>query len=365
MVSSLSVCMQCGSCVASCSVRYDLNLRKLIATHIGRGDAFWSEELWNCTTCHVCQDRCPRGIPLTDLIVQARSEVIERGLVPREIREMLESVQKFANPFGVGKGSKSEWMRDLDLKVVDGSESEPEFEYLLFVGCGVVDSRVRDVAIKAARLLNAAGIDFAVLKDEPCCGNDVKAVGEEGLFEEVKKKNEALFEKYGVSKLIVLSPHCYNAFKNYYGFEVKHISEVLLDAVLDARLTFTEVIEVRVTYHDPCYLGRYNGIYDAPRDLLSAIPGIELVEMQRNRELALCCGAGGGNIVRDLKHRPSLVRVEEAALTAAEVLAVSCPFCLMMLEDAVKVKRVDMKVMDVLELVYESVFGSSELDQNV
>ncbi len=349
----LTACMQCGTCVAACSVKYDLNLRKLIASYLGKGSRFWSDEIWNCTTCHICQDRCPRGIPLTDIIIQTRSQVVEEGRLPREIREMLESIQKFANPFGVGKAKKAEWMRDLNLKFVDSGD----FEYLLFVGCAVVDSRVREVVIKAVKLLEAADIDFAVMKEEPCCGNDVRVVGEEGLFEMIKEENESLFEKYGVEKVITLSPHCYNAFKNYYGLEVEHITEVLIKAVNDARLRFSKVLEVRVTYHDPCYLGRYNGVYEAPRELIRAIPGIEFVEMQRSRELALCCGGGGGNIVRDMKHRPSLRRIDEALLVAADVLTTSCPFCLMMLEDAAKVKRAELNVLDVIELLYDSVFG--------
>lgn len=347
---SLSACMQCAVCSSSCSMRYSMNIRRLIAHYLSKKE-FWSNELWNCTTCHVCQDRCPRGIAITDLIVEARSKVIESGKVPSDVREMLESVQKFANPFGVGKAKKRKWHGN-KFRFAD----ECSFEYLYFAGCGVVDERAGEVARKIAELLEAAGINFAILKDEGCCGNDVRAVGEEGLFEMLKEENMAVFKEYGVEKLIVSSPHCYNAFKEY-GVEVYHVSEIFKRAIEDARLRFRKVVEQRVTYHDPCYLGRYNGVYDAPREVLKAIPGIELVEMPRNRENALCCGAGGGNIVRDVEFRPSLKRIDEAEMVAADILAVSCPFCLMMLEDAVKVKGSEIKVMDVAELLYESVFG--------
>ncbi|WP_456469463.1 (Fe-S)-binding protein [Archaeoglobus sp.] len=349
---SLSACMQCAVCSSSCSMRYNMNVRKLIARYLGNKEKFWSDELWNCTTCHVCQDRCPRGIPITDLIVEARSRTIESGRVPADVREMLESVQKFANPFGVGKAKKRSWHGNR-FKFAD----EGDFEYLYFAGCGVVDDRVAEVARKAAELLEAAGINFAILREEGCCGNDVKAVGEEGLFELLREENMAEFEKYGVEKIIVSSPHCYNAFKNDYGLEVYHVSEIFDRAIKDARLRFRNVLELRVTFHDSCYLGRYNGLYDSPREVLKAIPGIELVEMPRNRENALCCGAGGGNIVRDVEFRPSLKRIDEASLTAADIMAVSCPFCLMMLEDAAKVKKAEIQVMDVTELLYESVFG--------
>jgi len=351
---SLSTCMQCALCSSSCSMRYNMNIRKLIAHYLGKRNEFWSDELWNCTTCHVCQDRCPRGIPITDLIIEARSRTIESGRVPSDVREMLESIQKFANPFGVGKAKKREWHRNMFKFADDG-----DFEYLYFAGCGVVDERVGEVARKTAELLEAADVNFAILREEGCCGNDVKAVGEEGLFEMLREENMAVFEKYGVEKLIVSSPHCYNVFKNDYdGIKVYHVSEIFEKAIEDARLRFRSVLELRVTFHDSCYLGRYNGIYDSPREVLKAIPGIELVEMSRNRENALCCGAGGGNIVRDVEFRPSLMRVDEAEMTAADVLAVSCPFCLMMLEDAIKVKKVEIKVLDVAELLYEAVFGA-------
>ncbi len=345
-----SVCMQCAVCSSSCSMRFNMNVRRLIARYIGGGE-FWSEELWNCTTCHVCQDRCPRGIPITDLIIEARSRTIETGRIPPDVREMLESIQKFSNPFGVGRAKKRGWHKG-QFKFAD----EGEFEYLYFAGCAVVDDRIAEVARKTAELLDAAGINFAVMRDEGCCGNDVRAAGEMGLFELLKEENMAEFEKLGVRKIIVSSPHCYNAFRNYYGLEVYHVSEILDRAIKEASLKFRNVLEMRVTYHDPCYLGRYNGIYEPPREVLKAIPGIELIEMMRTRETSLCCGAGGGNIVRDLEFRPSLKRVDEAALVGADVIAVACPFCLMMLEDAVKVEKVEMKVVDVIELVHESVF---------
>ncbi|MET1123654.1 MAG: (Fe-S)-binding protein [Archaeoglobaceae archaeon] len=347
----LNACMQCGTCSASCSVRFDLNLRRLIAEYFSSGE-FWSPQLWNCTNCRICEDRCPRGIELTKYIREAKSRAVEEGRVPEELKKLLESVYKFGNPFGVGKPRRRSWIDRVDVKFAE----KGNFEFLLFAGCATVDERIAEIAAKAAELLKACGIDFAVLAEEDCCGNDVTAIGEAGLFEELKERNLRVFERYGVRKIVTLSPHCYNAFRRYYGIESYHVTELLAGAIERADLKFRKVTELRVTYHDPCYLGRYNGIYDAPRYVISSIPGVELVEMQRNRELAICCGGGSGNVLRDFKVRPSLLRIDEAATLNVDAIAVACPFCYMMLEDAAKIRGGAVEVKDVVELVYDSVF---------
>ncbi|MEM2023152.1 MAG: (Fe-S)-binding protein, partial [Archaeoglobaceae archaeon] len=201
-------------------------------------------------------------------------------------------------------------------------------------------------------------------RDEGCCGNDVRRVGEEGLFELLKEENIGMFEKYGVKKIIATSPHCYNTFANEYeGYEVKFILELIYDAIKSGKLHLKHPINKKVTYHDPCYLGRYNGIYELPREILRSIPGLELVEMPRNRNRSFCCGAGGGNLVREYpgEDRPNNIRAREAAETGAEILAVACPFCMIMLEDGVKTEKLDDKIVvkDIIELVYESVYGQS------
>ncbi len=354
MFSELLACIQCGTCVASCCVKSNLNVRKLIARFLSSG-VFWDETIWNCTTCHLCQDRCPRGIPITDLIVKARSKVVESGSIPREIRVMLESVQKYGNPFNVSRQKRREWMRGLNLKFAE----ENEFEYLWFVGCSVVDDRIKEVVRKTYELLKIAGIDFAVLRDENCCGCDVKAVGEEGLFEYLMELNLEKFEEVKADRIIVNSPHCYHVFKNYYGLEVYHVTQVLLDAVESGRIRFRNLIEKTVTYHDPCYLGRYNGVYDEPRKLLEATQ-VDFVEMQRSRERSLCCGAGGGNIVRDVEFRPAFLRIDEALSINADVIAVACPYCLRMLEDAAKMKSARVEILDITEILYDAIREKTE-----
>ncbi|MEM0088373.1 MAG: (Fe-S)-binding protein [Archaeoglobaceae archaeon] len=345
--SMLSTCIQCGICSSSCSMRFNMNIRKAVASYIGRG-SFWTPELWNCTNCLICQERCPRGIKLVEAINEARAETIEKGELPKDLQRFLENIQKFSNPFGAFKRPSFEAK----------TAKKGEFEFLLFLGCAVYDSRVEKVAKRAIELLKMAKVNFAILEKELCCGNDVKAIGEKGLFELLKEKNSKFFEELGVKKIITISPHCYNALKNYYGIETYHIAQVLLEKVENAELRFSSTLEARVTYHDPCYLSRHNDVVEEPRTLLSSVPGIELVEMQRNRKLSLCCGGGSGGIVRDFRWRPSMERIREAMLTGSEILATSCPFCLVMLEDAVKTKNSGLRVFDVVEILYSAITGS-------
>lgn len=325
-----------------------MNIRRAVANYISQR-SFWNSELWNCTNCLICQERCPRGIKIVEAINNARAEVVEKGDLPKDLREFLENIQKFSNPFGAIKRP------NFDAKIA----KKGDFEFLLFIGCSAYDPRIEKVVKKAIELLKLAKIDFAIFERELCCGNDVKAIGESGLFEMLKEKNLKAFESLGLKKVLTLSPHCYNALKNYYGIETYHVSQVLLEKVKNAEIRFSSVLELRATYHDPCYLSRHNNVVEEPRALLSSIPGIDLVEMQRSRELSLCCGGGSGGIVRGFRWRPSVERIREAMLTGSEILVTSCPFCLLMLEDAVKTKNSDLKVFDIVEVLYSAVTGSS------
>ncbi len=315
------------------------------------------DQIWFCTTCHLCQDRCPRGIPLTDEIVKARAELIETGNIPPDVRDMLLSIQKHRNPFGISKFKRDNWAKDLNVPNV---KTNPNFEYLFYVGCAnSFDTRNKQIAAKTVQIFNEIGLNYAILgKEEGCCGNDVKMVGEEGLYEMLKEENIKIFEKYNVSKIIVLSPHCYHVFKNEYGLDVKLAIEIIYDAIMNGELKFKSGIEKKITFHDPCYLGRYNGIYDLPRELIKAIPLVEFIEMQRSKERSFCCGGGGGNAIRDYPNtnRPNVIRAKEAAKTGAEILAVACPFCMMMLEDGVKTAGIEMKVVDIIELIWQAIF---------
>ncbi|MCD6493297.1 MAG: 4Fe-4S dicluster domain-containing protein [Archaeoglobaceae archaeon] len=318
--------------------------------------------IWACTTCRACMEMCPVYVEQMEILVEMRRGIIESGEAPPDIRDFLTNVQKQKNPWGEAKFKRDQWAKKAEVEVPT-VKNNPEFEYLWFVGCAhSFDNRNKPITQKIAQMLMDLDINYAILgREEGCCGNDVRRVGEEGLFQVLMEENMKTFEKYGVKKIIATSPHCYNTFKNEYGLDVKFILEVIYDAIKSGKIKFKKPINKKVTYHDPCYLGRYNGMYELPREILKSIPGIELVEMPRNRERSFCCGAGGGNLIREYpgKDRPNNIRAREAAETGAEILAVACPFCMIMLEDGVKAEKVDDKieVKDIIELVWESAFG--------
>jgi len=240
-------------------------------------------------------------------------------------------------------------------------------ELLYFVCCtAAYDLRVQPVARALARAFQAAGLDFGTLgTEESCCGSGVRRLGEKGLFEMLVEENGEMFRSVGASRLVTTSPHCFNTFKNEYGLdgiEVLHYTQLIAELIEQGRLNLSNEVNKKVTYHDPCFLGKQNHVFDEPRAILKAIPGVELVEMDRNRERSLCCEGGGGRMWAEgtnLEERLAFQRVQEAAETGAEILAVACPFCLLTLEDAVKVQGLDeadqdgrtLQVMDIMELV--------------
>lgn len=318
--------------------------------------------VWACTTCRACMEMCPVYIEQMDIIIEMRRGIIESGEAPPDIRDLLTNIQKQKNPWGEAKFKRDQWIKKAETTVKLAKDGD--FDWLWFVGCAhSFDNRNIPITAKIAKILSDIGINYAVLgREEGCCGNDVRRVGEEGLFQVLKEENVALFEKYGVKKIIATSPHCYNTLKNEYdGYDVKFILEIIHDAIKSGKLKLKKEIKKKVTFHDPCYLGRYNGMYELPREILKSIPGIELVEMPRNRNRSFCCGAGGGNLVREYpgEFRPNNLRAKEAAETGAEILAVACPFCMIMLEDGVKSEKLEdrIKVLDIIELVYESAYG--------
>jgi len=361
-------CYQCGTCTGICPVsttNENFPRRFVLYSQLGIEERLDSPpEAWLCLQCRLCTEFCPRQAYPSDVMLALKRISVENGKTPPYIRDFFSNIHKQKNPWGIGKFKREDWIKKVEgvRKIKDN----PEFEWLWFVGCAhSFDSRNIEVTRKLVRILNDIGINFSVLgREEGCCGNDVRRAGEEGLFELLRDENLKTFSKYGVEKLFTHSPHCFNTFKNEYeGLDVKLILEIIREALKEGRLRLQNEINKKVTYHDSCFLGRYNGIYDLPREILDSIPGLELVEMKSNRELSLCCGGGAGNIVGDFpgEIQPARLRVIEAVESGAEILAVACPFCLLMLEDAVKTEGVDarVKVMDIVELVFLSAYGES------
>ena len=362
----LFACIQCGKCSGGCPVSLTsvLNIRRLIRELIVREDlkpVYNRSELWDCTTCSTCSLRCPCGLKPHELIIGLRSGLVEEGDIPVTARDALEGTFKHGNPWGRIRTKRTEWAADLGIK--DSSHGDSA-RMLYFVGCAPsYDPRVQEVARALSRIFSRAGMDFGILgNEESCCGSEVRRMGEEGLFEMLKEDNLKLFHKYGVSQIVTTSPHCYNVLKNEYqasDLEVRHYTQLLAQLLEEGKLTFSTENRKRVAYHDPCFLGKQNGIYEEPRFVLNAIPGIILVDFERSRERSLCCEGGGGRMwieASDSGERLAVVRVKEALEIGVEVVATACPFCLLTLEDAVKTLGLEEKlqVKDIAEIVSEA-----------
>jgi Fe-S oxidoreductase len=361
---AFKLCFQCGLCDTVCPwnrIR-PFSMRKLIREATFGLTEIESEELWRCTTCGRCPQTCPRDVKQIESGVSLRRIATEYGIFPpsvRSVRTVVGSLIGEGNPLNEERKKRADWAEGLSVKpFAEG------MEFLYFVGCYFsYDPRLKKVARATARILNAAGIDYGILgTEENCCGESIRKTGDEELFKRLAKENIKTFIDHGVKKIIVSSPHCYHTFKNEYpefkvNFEVIHMSQFLSGLIHEGRLKFTKAYEKKVTYHDPCYLGRHNGIYDEPREVLKAIPGLELHEMPDSRADSLCCGGGGGRIwMETLKgERFSELRLEQAIGVGAEALVTSCPYCITMFEDSRLTLNVAEKieVKDITEVIEE------------
>ena len=327
--------------------------------------AISEDAVWSCTTCYACVEVCPVGNEPMHDIVQLRRKMVFDSKMPDELAEVLRNLDEQGNSFGESARKRARWSKELDFEIKDASK-EP-VQYLWYVGdFASFNQNCQETTRKVARVLNAAGVDFGIIpKGEKSAGNDVRRAGEEGLFEALAEDNIQTLEQCQFEEIITTDPHTYNALKNEYPekgaqYKVRHYSEFLLELVKSGQIELKKKVNARVTYHDPCYLGRYNGIFDAPRELMR-LCGVEIVEMPRNRENSFCCGAGGGRIWmkdhEDMTQRPSEMRIEEAMeLGDIKYFTVACPKDMTMYSDAVKTSGNEGKieVADIIDYVIEA-----------
>jgi Fe-S oxidoreductase len=380
MLSIVSKCVRCRFCFSQCPV-YEasdgwvtqgssgITQSLYYGIKCNRIDEELRDILMRCTTCRSCEILCERimaGVALVDAIRMGRTLLLEQGISPiKEQQKALESLQVNGNPYGMPASKRTAWAEGLDVTKL--KEPVDDIDTLYFVGCTPsYDSRVRNVARSIAAILQHGAVSFGILENEKCSGDTALIMGEVGLFQMLAEDNLDQFKRTMIQSMITTSPHDFNCFLKEYPEQIKpirvrHYTQLFSELMAQERIPLKGTLEKRVTYHDPCYLGKHNQVYEEPRSVLEAIPGIQLVEMERNRENSLCCGGGGGRMWADFDERQHLaeIRVLDALETGAEILATACPFCLINFEDAVKVldKENDILVKDISEILLEGVLA--------
>ena len=322
----------------------------------------WVSEdtIWACTTCGFCTNACPVFIiPAVDKIVEMRRHlVLERAEFPREMQTAFRGMETNGNPWGIAAASRADWAKDLPV-VTMAEAAEKPIEVLFWVGCaGSYEDRARKVSRALVDLLTAAGVSFAILgTEETCTGDSARRMGNEYLFQMLAQQNVETLNGYGVKRIVTNCPHCFNVIANEYPdfggrYEVMHGTELVSRLIAEGRLKMSGRIDESITFHDPCYLGRYNGVYDAPRLILEAIPGLRLQELPRSRERGLCCGAGGGRMWMEEKlgSRINQTRMREIQEAGTDAVGLSCPFCMVMIGNAKEEIGAATRPFDVLEL---------------
>ena len=385
-------CTECGRCSSHCPATLSgkelaprqllLNLRdylyehedELIAANTaqnGDGPAtigenivgerlIHDEVLWACTTCRACEEACPVLIEYVDKIVDMRRHLVqEESRFPQELTRTFKGMETQGNPWGIDAATRGDWAEGLDIPTM---AEKPDAEYLYFVGCaGSFDDRNKRTSQALAKILKKAGLSFAILgPEEPCNGETARRIGNEYLFQTMAQMTVETLGTYNVKKIITNCPHCFNTFKSDYPqfgghYEVIHATELVEKLIAEGKIKLKQNGAQAITYHDSCYLGRYNGVFEAPRSILQQVPGMTLKEMERSRRFGMCCGAGGGRMWMEEEptQRVNFRRVEQALETNPDTVAVACPFCMTMVDDGLKSKGVEEKVqaLDVMEIV--------------
>jgi succinate dehydrogenase/fumarate reductase iron-sulfur protein len=372
----LTLCIKCSICNSACPAVIDekfLGPSALTATYRFITDSRdqgldqrlkpMADNIWLCTQCNSCTMFCPKKLTCANAIVDDHSLLVETGNIPRTVKDVLESVYKYHNPMGTPQTRRMEWAKDLKVETFPATTKA---DVLFFVCCSnVYDIRNQETARIMASIFHNMHVTFATLgTEEWCCGDHMLRLGEKGLFEELAEHNISMFKKFDAQRIVTLSPHCYNTFKNDKpysdaGLNVQHYTQFLAEAVEKGSIKLTKPIRRRIAYHDPCFLGKRNDVFDAPRQILQSMRGLELVEMRRTKQSSFCCGGGAGRVWTEdalPEKRPSTNRLREALSLNVDAGAGACPYCVTTLEDAVKVLDVENKiaVKDILELVKEA-----------
>lgn len=384
-------CTECGRCSSQCPATASgkplaprqmlLDLRDYLYEHpeqmtakgngdgngVGKenivGSVVPDDVLWSCTTCRACEEACPVLIEYVDKIVDMRRHLVqEEARFPAELTRTFKGMETQGNPWGLNTDKRMDWAESTGLEIPLLADN-PDAEYLYYVGCaGAFDDRNKKTTASFARLLQKAGLNFAVLgPEEPCNGETARRLGNEYLYQSMAQMAVDTLNGYNVKKVIVNCPHCFNTMKNEFpqfggNYEMIHAADLLADLIKRGKIQLKdEINRTNVTYHDSCYYGRYNGIYESPREILHRMPGLRLNEMERSRNKAMCCGAGGGWMWMEEPRdkRVNHLRVQQALETNPEMIAVSCPFCTTMFTDGLKAKEADEKVqlVNIVELV--------------
>jgi len=366
---SFGWCYQCAQCVPVCPVDIvgDYGPRKIVRKVQTGMDLLQSPDLWQCTTCMNCLRVCPKEVNMIDIMPAVREQAVLDGNVPQELQDVFEKTFEYGNPMGESPRKRAEWIQDAGVEVPILKELGRAVDVLWFVECyPAYHPRGKDTSRALARIFHALEVDFGILgTEEKCTCDSQRLAGESGLFEELAEENIKLLKKYKHEKLLVTDPHALNAFRHEYPrlggeFDVVHYTTYL--APLMDKLDLKKSLDIKVTFHDPCYLGRHNGEFEAPRTMLQALPGVELIEMDRCKLNSYCCGGGGGGMWLDgfmsdhVDERLSERRVREAVETGADVLAICCPYEVSRFEDAVKSTGNEGKLLvrDIAELVLDA-----------